>query len=397
MIPRHTPNYGLGALWQAAGLPSAPGPCVDEVAALLRAELGLPHVLPAPSGRGALRLLLRALPPPFAGGRVVVPAYTCSAVVESARLAGREVVQVEHHAGGLNLGPADLAATLRPGDVLIATHQYGYPCEIEALCAAASRAGAAVLEDIAAAFGQRIGGRPAGSFGLACFGSFDASKLLHTPPKGGFAATADAELAARLAHQAEADLVPFGAAGKARALAEAALLVTLTRPALYGAFHALNFRLRGRVTAEDGKLAAQPNAFYTAQFAEWQAAILLPQLRGLPALLARRRVILETYRARIGATGRFAVERAVVEEPGAVIRFPLYAREDKLALHRELLRQGVDTGFSFTTIAAPAEARHAWSIARSVLNLPLFARLTEAEVEQVVRAALGAATVEASR
>jgi dTDP-4-amino-4,6-dideoxygalactose transaminase len=121
--------------------------------------------------------------------------------------------------------------------------------------------------------------------------------------------------------------------------------------------------------------------------AEWQAALLLPQLHDLPGILARRARLIGRYRAEIAPTPAYDVERSPVEQPGAVIRFPLYARGEKAALHRALAVRGVDTGFSFTSILAPPEARQAWAIARSVLNLPASARLTEAEVERVVRAA----------
>lgn len=387
MIARHAPNFGLRDLLRAAPLPDAPGPRVREAEALLAARLGGGAAMLTPSGRGALWLLLHALPPPHDRGRVVVPAYTCSAVAEAARLAGREVVAVEHRAGGVNLAPSDLAGVLRAGDVLIATHQYGYACDIEGFARLAEAAGALVIEDVAAAFAQTLGGRPLGGFGHASFGSFDASKLLHVPPKAGFAFTRDAALAAALRREAAARLSPFTPAGRIAALGAAAALALGTRPALYGALYWLHFRLRGRLTAEDGVAEARPGAYYTRAVAEWQAALLLPQLHDLPGILARRARLIGRYRAEIAPTPAYDVERSPVEQPGAVIRFPLYARGEKAALHRALAVRGVDTGFSFTSILAPPEARQAWAIARSVLNLPASARLTEAEVERVVRAA----------
>lgn len=384
MIPRYAPSFGLRDIRAAARLADAPAGGVDEVLALLRARLGLDHIALMPSARGALRLLLLALPPPFDAGRVVVPAFTCSAVAEAVHLAGRVLLPVEHQTGGLNMTAADLSGVLRPGDIVIATHQFGYPCDIQGILAVAEAAGAVVVEDIAAALGATVEGRPVGSFGLASFGSFDPSKLLHVPPKGGFVATADAALAAAIEGQAAALLRPFGTAGKLRALLGAALLASLTRPALYRLFYWVNFRLRGRLTAEDGVLAQQPNDFYTRAFAEWQAAILLPQLRGMDEILARRSTIMRAYRAAIPANRHFDVQAAEVEQPGALIRFPLYARGEKAALHRALAARRVDTGFSFTTIIAPAEARHAWRIARAVLNLPSSTRMSEGQLRHVI-------------
>lgn len=390
MIPRFAPNFRLRDILRAAFTGAAPGPACTEVTARLATATGCRDAVLAPSGRGALRLLLLALPPPFDAGRVVIPAYTCSAVVEAARLAGREVVAVDHPSGQLNLQPAELAGILRAGDVVIATHQYGYAAEVDGLRAVAESAGATVIEDLAAGLGGTVGGRPMGSLALAGFGSFDSSKLVHAPSKGGFVVTNDAALAARLREVAAALLQRPSASRKAAALASAALLVVGTRRALYPLFYALNFTLRGRLTAEDGALAAQPNAFYTNAFAEWQATVALPQLRALPALLARRAAIHRAYREGIPAGPAFDLEPQEAEVPGAAIRFPLYAHGDKALLHRRLVAAGVDTGFSFTTIAAPAEAKGAWRIAGRVLNLPLYAALTDAEVARVVAVARAA-------
>lgn len=109
MIPRFAPNFRLRNVLRAAFTGTAPGPACLELAARVAAATGCRDAVLAPSGRGALRLLLLALPPPFDSGRVVVPAYTCSAVVEAARLAGREVVAVDHHSGSLNLPPPSIA------------------------------------------------------------------------------------------------------------------------------------------------------------------------------------------------------------------------------------------------------------------------------------------------
>ncbi len=386
MIARYSPNFGVLTLLAACAGSTQSGAAVAEAKDRLSKVLSSQHVLLTPSGRGALYLLLRALGETSPNGRVVMPAYTCSAVAEAARLAGREVVPLEHGAGGVNLTPADLRGSLRAGDIVIATHQYGYPCDIRGLVTEAANAGAIVLEDIAAAFGATIDGQAVGSFGLACFGSFDCSKLLHVPPKGGFAATNDHALSDRLIRQSALDLKPFALFEKFKVLLGGLMLALGTRPLFYRLFYGLNFALRGRFTAENGVLASQPNGFYSKEFAEWQAVILLRQLRQLPAILKRRAAILERYRRAIQDGAEFGVEHAHVEQPGAVIRFPIYVRGNKLEVHRALARKGIDTGFSFTSIVAPETATNAWSVARAVLNLPMSTSMTEQEQSCVIDA-----------
>ncbi|WP_414475187.1 DegT/DnrJ/EryC1/StrS family aminotransferase [Microvirga sp. M2] len=341
------------------------------------------HAVLTPSGRGALFLLLKALPE----GRVIVPGYTCSAVFESARLAGRDVVTVEHQAGHLNLAPSDIANVVQAGDIIIATHQYGFPCDVSRIKALADARGAIVIEDIAAALGAEIKGRPVGSVGLACFGSFDTSKLVHSPLKGGFVATDDAQLAADLKTTAASHLKPMPALHTLRLVLTALILIIVTKTAFYRLFYFLNFQLLGNYTAENGQLASALNPYYQYSFSEWQARVVLKQLRQLNGIIAKREAIYAIYRREIRASDNFDTEVLSPERPGSLIRFPIYVRGDKIKVHRRLARAGIDTGFSFTTIAAPREQTHAWLIAGRVLNLPFYTSMTARDVRAVVKAA----------
>jgi dTDP-4-amino-4,6-dideoxygalactose transaminase len=380
MIPRFSPNYGLWDLARAVFGASTPGRASERAGRLVGAETGCSYVTLAPSGRGALYLLLKSLPP----GRVIVPAYTCSAVVESARLAGRDVVTTEHREGRLNLEVDDLGSIVRPGDIIVATHQYGFPCGIAELVSHVQGRGGYVIEDIAAALGARSGGRPVGSFGLACIGSFDTSKLVHSPLKGGFIGTNDSAISKKVALTAAQELEPMPWVRRFSIISAAALLVIVTKQPLYAVFYWLNFQLKGRYTAEDGEVSDEKGPYYRYQLADWQAAIVVRQLARLQALIERRARIFELYRREIKSCPAFDVETAEVERPGAVIRFPVYATGDKLDLHRKLARIGVDTGFSFSTIASPRSQKNAWSLAERVLNIPFSTSLTERQVKKIV-------------
>ena len=86
MIARYSPNFGVLTLLAACAGTTQSGAAVAEAKDRLSKVLSSQHVLLTPSGRGALYLLLRALGETSPNGRVVMPAYTCSAVAEELEL-----------------------------------------------------------------------------------------------------------------------------------------------------------------------------------------------------------------------------------------------------------------------------------------------------------------------
>lgn len=381
MIPRARPNYGFGDLARAAGGVRGAGPATEALVQRLRTLLGLPHVALTPSGRGALYFLLKAAPQT----EVIVPSYTCSAVAEAARLAGKELVYAEHGALSFNNELADLRPHLRSGRIYIATHQYGIAAPIEDLLAACRAAGVAVFEDIAAAFGTRVGGRPVGTFGDACFGSFDTTKLLNAPLKGGFFATADRDLFERASQAAACELRAMSLLRKAILLGAATALVCLRDPRLYKIFHTVYFRWCGRATAETGRIAERPNAFYREAFADWQARVVLPQLDRLRDTIARRRLNYRRLRDGLRELATLTLPPEDRDLAWAPIRFPVLCATDKMQYYEDLVRLGVDAGFSFTSITAPEAHRMAHTMAARVLNLPFDAALSSGEIDKVIR------------
>jgi len=380
MIPRTKANYGLRDLLAALRVTDA-GP--DHRARLrdqLSRHLGGRPILLTPSGRGGLYYLLKATDRP----RVLVPAYTCKAVVEAARLAGKDVGYLATEAGGFNLDPQAVAREADARTVVLATHQFGIPCRIAEIVALCRERQALVIEDAAAALGTRIDGRPAGTFGDAAVFSFDSTKLVTVPLKGGFLTVADADRLARVARVARAEARPMSAAHKLRLLALASLLVLLENHRLYWLFHTALFRARGRFTTDTPALNLARTPFYVHELANWQAFLAARQVAHLPALIAKRQRL---YRQLIDALhGCRALELPPADPDGdwACIRFPLRVRGDKLAFYERALRRGVDFAFSFTYLAAPEACDDAARLARAVLDPPFYDKLSDAELHRVV-------------
>ena len=377
LIPRMRPNFSTATVLTSLRHGRRQGPRSKGVEAGVASRIGVPHVILTPSGRGGLFLLLHCLPQ----GRVCIPGYTCSAVTEAASLAGREITYLEHSSGSINLTAGDIDGKLRPGDIFLLTHQYGYAGDVVQIIDCAKRQGAIVIEDIAAAFAGTFDGKPLGSFGLAAFGSFDTSKLVHVPLKGGFVATSDDVLATALRTQAKSLFRKMSVWHMLKLVLLGCIQRLVTKPALYWLFHALNFRLRGKTTAEDGFLAKQPNAFYTTEFSEWQAAIALQQLQQLDEIIRRRAGAFRVLHTKCYLHASFGLEKTSAEVAGATVRFPVYATGDKTALYRRLVGRGVDCGFSFTKLATPRSYTESWRIADSVLNFPYYPTMTSLELE----------------
>jgi dTDP-4-amino-4,6-dideoxygalactose transaminase len=381
MIPRARANFTARDLMRAAIVSESSTTSRDRLSGLLENLHGIEHVLLAPSGRGALYAILRALGRPV----MVVPAYTCNAVVEAAQLAGVRVVYAEAEPDGFNSPAFAMAALASEDTVVLATHQFGIPCEISDTVAQCHAKGALVVEDCAASLGTRVGGRLTGTFGDAAFFSFDSSKLVHVPMKGGAIVASDRALAISIGAVLEAEFEPMPALAKARTLALGSTLLAIQGPHRYRAFHTLQFQRKGTFTAESHEMAQERNGFYRYTLAEWQAAVAVPQVERLHSLVATRRRLYATYRERLAGARAFALPPVDLHEEWAPIRFPIRVRTgDKLAFYREAVKRGVDFAFSFTFIAAPPEMRAAHALANSVLDLPFYEGLTGDELDRVV-------------
>ena len=180
------------------------GPKAARFESEFAARVGAPHAVAVASGTAALHLALVALDV----GRddvVLTTPYTFAATAEAVRYLGARPLFVDVEPDTLNLSPDaldDAAARARRahGDRLravIAVHLAGHPCDMDGLTAVAGRHGLAVVEDAAHAFPATYRGRPVGTAeaSVACF-SFYATKAL-TTGEGGMITTADAAVAER--------------------------------------------------------------------------------------------------------------------------------------------------------------------------------------------------------
>ncbi len=166
----------------------------EEFAAACQAK----HCVAVSNGTDALFLVYKALGL-SAGDEVIVPANTFIATSESITAAGGQVVFADCLPGTYNLDPASVERAITPRTKgIVAVHLYGQPADLDSLGAIARRHNLWLVEDAAQAHLSEYKGRRIGSIGTAATFSFYPGKNMGACGDAGAITTADADLARRI-------------------------------------------------------------------------------------------------------------------------------------------------------------------------------------------------------
>lgn len=178
-------------------------------------HLEVAHAVGCASGTDALLLSIRALGL-HPGEGVLTSSFTFFATAGAVHNAGGRPFFADIDSDSFNLSPAAVRAFLEgqcerrgggapvhratgcPIRILLPVHLYGLPADMEELCAIAREYGLKVLEDGCQAFGARYRGKAVGTLGDAAAFSFFPTKNFGGSGDGGMITTQDADLAERL-------------------------------------------------------------------------------------------------------------------------------------------------------------------------------------------------------
>lgn len=150
------------------------------------------------NGLDALHLALRAMDVGV-GDEVIVSTNTFIATWLAVSAVGATPVPVEPDPGTHNLDPARIEAAITPRTrVIMPTHLYGQPADMDPILDIARAHGLRVIEDGAQAHGARYKGKRVGGHGDVVTWSFYPGKNLGAMGDGGAATTNDPDLAARM-------------------------------------------------------------------------------------------------------------------------------------------------------------------------------------------------------
>lgn len=151
------------------------------------------------NGTDALTLVLRALGVEGPEHEVILPALTFVATAEAVVNARGRVALADVRPDTFTLDPASVERALTPRTrAIIAVHLYGLPADMEALREIARERRIHLIEDAAQAHGARYKGARVGGLGDAATFSFYPSKNLGACGDAGAVVTRDADISARI-------------------------------------------------------------------------------------------------------------------------------------------------------------------------------------------------------
>lgn len=168
------------------------GPLVLELENKLKNYLGVKHLLFVSNGTIAIQIAIKALK---LKGEIITTPFSYVATTTS-------ILWEKCIPAFVDISPSDFcidvnkieAAITENTSAILATHVYGYPCNVVKIEEIANKYGIKVIYDGAHAFGVNIGDKSLLNFGDVSTLSFHATKLFHTI-EGGAIITSDDKLA----------------------------------------------------------------------------------------------------------------------------------------------------------------------------------------------------------
>ncbi len=184
----------LDQIWQTSQLTNN-GPLCRELGQRLKTYLELQNLELVSNGTLALQLALKALD---LKGEIITTPYSYVATTNAILWEGCEPVFVDIDEHTFCINPDLIEAALTENSTaILATHVYGYPCDVDRIQAIADRHGLKVIYDAAHAFGVKLQGRSLLAYGDCSTLSFHATKLFHTA-EGGAVVSLDEQVSRRV-------------------------------------------------------------------------------------------------------------------------------------------------------------------------------------------------------
>jgi len=171
----------------------ARGKLTEELERSFSSTLGVRHAIAVSHGTAALHLALLALGI-GEGDEVIIPSYTCVALLHAVQYTGATPVLVDIDAETLNPTPDMILLRMSSRTkAVILTHTFGFPADIEPIM----RLGLPIIEDCAQSLGAHYQGKLVGAWGNVSIFSFYATKMICSG-EGGMVCTDDDRLAERV-------------------------------------------------------------------------------------------------------------------------------------------------------------------------------------------------------
>lgn len=307
------------------------------------------------------------------GDEVITTPMTFCATVNAIVHAGATPVLADVDPVTMNIDPEKIIQKITPETkAIVAVHFAGRPCNMDALCDIAQRYNLKLIEDCAHAIETEYHGRKAGTFGdFGCF-SFYVTKNIVTGEGGMILARTD-EDAARLK--------------------------------ILG-LHGMSKDAWKRFSDEGYKHYKVVECGFKYNMMDLQAAIGIHQLQRVDAYWLRRQEIWARYNE---AFSDLPIGLPADPEPDTRHAYHLYTvlvDEDKTGISRDafldyMTANNIGVGVHYLSLAEhpyyqetfgwqPQDYENAMQIGRQTVSLPLSAKLTDEDVEDVIAIVRGA-------
>jgi len=339
------------------------GPEIDELEAVLAARTGAKTVVACASGTAALIIPLLAKDV-GEDDAIFAPAFTYNATANAILLAGATPVFVDIDPLTFNMDAADLER--RVADVraegkltpkgVIPVDMFGAPADYDAISAIADREGMFLLADGAQGFGGVLNGAPVGALAPATATSFFPGKALGA----------------------------YGDAGAIFSMEEA------------DHDHWASIRWHGTDAARKDSVRVG----FNGRMDSFQAAVLLEKLAIFDYELAARRRIAAAYDSRLSN-----VASPQMHIPGSTSGYGYYSLciDNRDAVVAALKDAGVPTAIYYEKPLHRMDAFKAYApedglpnteaVSTRIFSLPMHPYLTDAQVDYICDAVIGAATL----
>ena len=338
----------IAPLWESRYL-SNHGEKARELERRAAEYLGAEHAVSAVNGHQALELILQAME---LKGEVITTPFTFVSTVAAIVRCGLTPVFCDIREDDCTLDPEKLEGLITEKTcAILPVHVYGNFCRVEEIDAIAKKHGLKVIYDAAHAFGATCRGQGAGSFGDAAMFSFHATKAFHSAEGG---------------------------------------LVTYRDDCLTDALWQLqNFGLSG--AADVQRVAGN------AKLNEFSAAMGLCNLRHLGEYLEGRKRAYLQYLSRLDGLRGVRLNRFAGDVEPNYTYFPVWIDPEEAGFSRddlaeELEKHGIGSRKYFSPAVcdmAPyrkydrGQTPIARKAASQVLTLPMYAELTQTEVDEI--------------
>jgi dTDP-4-amino-4,6-dideoxygalactose transaminase len=343
------------------------GPKVKRFEADFARYAGVTHAIAVSSCTAALHVALAALDI-GPGDEVIVPTLTfCATANVAIHLGATPVVVDVDRDYQISRAAVEAAITSRTR-AIIPVHYAGQACDLDELRTLAGPRGIEIVEDAAHAAGSEYRGRKIGGHSRAAAFSFYATKNM-TTGEGGMITTDDDALAARMR------------------------LLTL---------HGMSHDAWRRYSATGSWYYEVVEAGYKNNMTDIQAAMGIHQLRALDGFIARRREIAHRYGEAFAGMEEIVLPRERPDRNHTYHLYPIRLRPNRLSIDRQqfidaLREANIGTSVHFIPLHRhplyqrkygyrPEQFPVAEEIYSGLLSLPLYPKMSDTDVEDVIEA-----------